>query len=175
MRKQQGNWLSYAVASTTKVNHATMVTTGLLKQLVSFYSDNTSLFMVTLWLKRKVTCYQLELENNLPTFQLNVPVVVRAKLKKYEWTLQCIAIIFGAQVGNLFICAEAKWEATKRPYSCFWSVVICVWFLIAVAAVARARASMHACFFNQVISVAHQCLNKCSWLAPEELLNWFPC
>ena len=36
------------LASTTKVNHATMVTTGLLKQLVSFYSDNTSLFMVTL-------------------------------------------------------------------------------------------------------------------------------
>ena len=30
-------------------------------------------------LKRKIICYQLELENNLPMFQLNAPVVIRLK------------------------------------------------------------------------------------------------
>ena len=28
---------------------------------------------------KKVTCYQLELGNNSPTFQLNAPVIIRAK------------------------------------------------------------------------------------------------
>jgi len=40
MVQQLGNRFSYTVASTTTVNHGTMVTTLLLKQLICFYSDN---------------------------------------------------------------------------------------------------------------------------------------
>jgi len=40
MRKQQGNWLSYTVASTITVNHATMVTTLLLKQLICLFDQS---------------------------------------------------------------------------------------------------------------------------------------
>ena len=36
--------------------------------------------------ERKVVCYQLELGNNLPTFWLNVPVVIRAKVS--YWKIQ---------------------------------------------------------------------------------------
>ena len=36
--KQEGNWLFYTIASDTKVNNATQVTTLQLKQIVCFYS-----------------------------------------------------------------------------------------------------------------------------------------
>ena len=32
--------------------------------------------------EEKVICYQLELGNNLPTFRLNAPVVIRLKVKE---------------------------------------------------------------------------------------------
>ena len=40
-RKQQGTWFLIQLASTTTVNHATVVTTLLLKQLIPFYSDQS--------------------------------------------------------------------------------------------------------------------------------------
>ena len=46
-----------------------------------------------MYLKRKVVCYQLDLEknnNNLVTFQLNAPVINRVEVKKHELTLYYI-------------------------------------------------------------------------------------
>ena len=41
-------------------------------------------FSVGCWIERKVICYQLEVENNLPKFQLNAPVIIRAKVKEVQ-------------------------------------------------------------------------------------------
>ena len=40
----------------------------------------------------EVICYQLELGNNLPTFQLNAPFIIRVKVKKCEQTLLFVAM-----------------------------------------------------------------------------------
>ena len=42
--------------------------------------------------RRRLSVTNLSLENNLPTFQLNAPVVIRAKVKKCEQTLVFIAV-----------------------------------------------------------------------------------
>ena len=42
--------------------------------------------------ERKVICYQLGLENNLLTFRLNAPVVIRVKVRRCKQTLPFIAM-----------------------------------------------------------------------------------
>ena len=59
------------------------------KEVVALHSVciHCHLYMYScIGLKRKIICYQLELENNLPMFRLNALVVIRAKVKKYEQT-----------------------------------------------------------------------------------------
>ena len=57
-------------------------------------------------LKRRLSGTNLSLENNLPIFWLNAPLIIRAK------------VAFSWNIGKLFsfIYAEANWEATENNH-----------------------------------------------------------
>ena len=62
--------------------------------------------------EEKVICYQLELENNLLTFQLNAPVIIRAEVMTTEAFSQNIGKLISklklTTDNLLFIYAEAN-------------------------------------------------------------------
>ena len=57
---------------------------------------------------KEVICYQLELGKTLPTFRLNTPVVIRAKVKKWEQTLLFIAIHRGSRHWRSKVCQNCS-------------------------------------------------------------------
>ena len=57
--------------------------------MLYWYLVSLEIYMVKL--KRRLSVTNLILENNLPTFQPNAPIVIRVKVKE---------VIFQAQAGN---------------------------------------------------------------------------
>ena len=62
-------------------------------------------------------------ENNLPTFQLNAPVIISIQSKYWQ-------VIFQTKVTDnlLFIYTAANWEAPERLIVCVFIHVICTFF-----------------------------------------------
>ena len=89
-------------------------------------------------MKRRLSVTNFSLENNLPTFRLNAPVVIRAKVKKYEQKLQFIAMHY--------------WGYTSLEVKGQWG------FLLPPCLPIKPHHHVHACrFMHLAIVKQHTC------------------
>ena len=63
-------------------------------------------------MKRRLSVTNLSSENNLPTFRLNAPVVIRAKVKRCEQTLLFIAMHYW---GYTSLEVKGRWGLLHPP------------------------------------------------------------
>ena len=64
-------------------------------------------------MKRRLSVTNLSSENNLPTFRLNDPVVIRAKVKKCEQTLLFVAMHYW---GYTSLEVKGRWGPSLHPH-----------------------------------------------------------